>query len=167
MLSNYDRLMRNASSNCWWSSLSTVQLGLNLITQIEIASGMQYVSTEYSDLENTDRRCNWKRAEIKSADFRIKAGQAGVTIAESSWYPQISLIGDYYYSKPNQRIFPSRNQFWCNMGCRGKCKHQRMELAHYRSSTEAGSGHSYLKVLMQLSIIKDGITLEVLKFSEL
>jgi outer membrane protein TolC len=86
-------------------------IGIDLNTQIEIASVTQYVDSEYKDLEKLIDEAVEKRSEIKSADYRIKAGEAGVTIAESSWYPQISLIGNYYYSKPNQRIFPSRNQF--------------------------------------------------------
>ncbi len=43
--------------------------------------------------------------------YNIKAGEAGVTLAESNWYPQIYLGGNYYYSKPNQRIFPAENKF--------------------------------------------------------
>ena len=135
-------------------------IGIELNTQIEIASGMQYVSTEYSDLEKLIGDAIEKRAEIKSADFRIKAGQAGVTIAESSWYPQIGLIGDYYYSKPNQRIFPSRNQFdatW-DAGVNVSINVWNwLTTAHQTEQAQAQLSQS----VDALSIIKDGITLEV------
>jgi len=135
-------------------------IGIDLSTQIDIASGMQYVSTEYNDLEKLIGDAIDKRAEIKSADFRIKAGEAGVTIAESSWYPQISLIGDYYYSKPNQRIFPERNQFdatW-DAGVNVSLNIWNwLTTAHQTEQAQAQLSQS----IDALSIIKDGITLEV------
>ena len=44
-------------------------------------------------------------------DLRLKAGEAGVTAARSGWFPQIYLSGNYYYSRPNQRIFPTQDIF--------------------------------------------------------
>jgi outer membrane protein TolC len=135
-------------------------IGIDLNTQIEIASGMQYVSSEYNDLEKLIGEAIEKRAEIKSADYRIKAGEAGVTIAESSWYPQIGLIGNYYYSKPNSRIFPTRNQFdatW-DAGVNVSINvWDWLTTAHQTEQAQAQLSQS----VDAMGIIKDGITLEV------
>jgi outer membrane protein TolC len=51
------------------------------------------------------------RPEIKSADFRIKASEAGLKAAKSGWYPQVSLAGNYYYLRPNSRFLPALDKF--------------------------------------------------------
>jgi outer membrane protein len=42
---------------------------------------------------------------------RIEALKAGVTAAQGSWWPQIFLTGNYYYSRPNSRILPTKDEF--------------------------------------------------------
>lgn len=51
------------------------------------------------------------RAEIKSINYRIKASESGVTLAQSNWYPQIFLFSNLYYSRPNLRIVPGQDKF--------------------------------------------------------
>jgi outer membrane protein TolC len=51
------------------------------------------------------------RAELKSADFRIRASEAGLKAAKAGRYPQVSLAGNYYYLRPNARILPALDKF--------------------------------------------------------
>jgi outer membrane protein len=51
------------------------------------------------------------RPEIRSAEFRIKASEAGLKAARSGWYPQIFLAGNYYYLRPNARYMPAQDRF--------------------------------------------------------
>jgi len=135
-------------------------IGIDLNTQIEIASVMQYVDSEYKDLDKLIEEAIDKRAEIKSADYRIKASEAGVTIAESSWYPQISLVGDYYYSKPNSRIFPTRNQFDATWDAGVNVSINVWNWLTTAHQTEQAKTQLSQSVDSK-GIIKDGITLEV------
>jgi outer membrane protein len=52
------------------------------------------------------------RPELKSAEFRIKASEAGVKAAAAGWYPQLALMGDYYYLRPNPRLMPAQDKFY-------------------------------------------------------
>ncbi|MGZ5439414.1 MAG: TolC family protein, partial [Candidatus Aminicenantales bacterium] len=52
------------------------------------------------------------RPELRSADFRIKASEAGLKAARAGWYPQVSLAGNYYYMRPNPRLMPARDKFY-------------------------------------------------------
>lgn len=52
------------------------------------------------------------RPELKSADFRIKASEAGVKAAKAGWYPQVFLSGGYYYLRPNPRLLPAVDKFY-------------------------------------------------------
>lgn len=52
------------------------------------------------------------RPELKSADFRIKASEAGVKAARAGWYPQVALAANYYYLRPNARLMPAQDKFY-------------------------------------------------------
>jgi outer membrane protein TolC len=44
-------------------------------------------------------------------EYRVEAGQNGVTFAKSGWFPQIYLTGNYNYARPNQRLVPAQDIF--------------------------------------------------------
>lgn len=135
-------------------------LGISLETNIEILSSANMNSAQFDELNKLVGDAITKRSEIKAADSRVKASESGVTLAASSWYPQVSLVGNYYYSRPNQRIQPSRDQFdatWdfgvnlsLNIWDWLTTKHQTDQAEAQRSQAVDAMG-----------MIKDGITLEV------
>ncbi len=51
------------------------------------------------------------RSELKAMAIRIKSRETAVKMTESAWYPDIYLIGNYSYARPNQRIVPTKDQF--------------------------------------------------------
>lgn len=155
----YQQLEAENAVKLTMTALNNV-MGIPLNTQIEIASDVnlnQYKSDELSKL--VDAAIN-NRPEIKAADSRVKASEAGVTLAKSSWYPQLSLYANYYYSKPNQRILPTQNRFdgtWdaginlsMNVWDWLTTKHQSDQAEAQLAQAVDGMG-----------LIKDGITLEV------
>ncbi len=135
-------------------------IGLSLNTQIEIASDVNLNEYRTEDLSKLIDSAVGNRPEIKAADSRVKASEAGVTLAKSSWYPQLSLYANYYYSKPNQRILPTQNRFdgtWdaginlsMNVWDWLTTKHQTDQAEAQLAQAVDGMG-----------LIKDGITLEV------
>jgi outer membrane protein TolC len=69
--------------------------------QVEVLNNMDFfIDKAYSN-----------RPELKGTELRIKASESGVTLAQSGWYPQVSVVGDYLSARPNQRVFPSVDQF--------------------------------------------------------
>ena len=52
------------------------------------------------------------RPELKSAEFRVRASEAGLKAARAGWYPQVSLAGNVYYLRPNPRLMPAQNRFY-------------------------------------------------------
>ncbi|MFH1195556.1 MAG: TolC family protein [bacterium] len=135
-------------------------LKLPLETKIEIASGVNLVDVKYEELDILLDYAFNHRPEIKSASLRIKASEAGVTLAQSSWYPQVSLYADFYYSKPNQRIMPTRNQFdetWDAGVNLSMNLWDWMTTAHQTEQAEA----QLAQAADGLELTKDGVTLEV------
>jgi outer membrane protein len=92
------------------SNLNNV-IGLPLSTDVVVQSDVSVNDDSVPDLELLIEDALKNRPEMKAMDFKLKAGESGITLAESDWYPQVYLTGDYYYSRPNQRIFPLEDKF--------------------------------------------------------
>lgn len=137
---------------------STIGIALN--TQIAIASTAKLTESNFDEVEKLIAEATQIRPEIKAADARVKASEAGITLAKSSWYPQVSLYGNYYYSKPNQRIMPTQNKFdgtWDAGVNLSVNVWDWMTTAHQADQAEAQAAQAK----DGLGMIKDGITLEV------
>ncbi len=135
-------------------------IGLPLQTEIELASTIHVVDREWSSADDLIKSAFEKRPEVLGMNARVKAGEAGLTSTRGGWWPQIYLIGNYYYNNPNQRYFPVTNDFqnswdvsislsfdlwnWNQTG------HQSTQAQAQLAQAQEG-----------LSMTKDGITLEV------
>jgi outer membrane protein len=135
-------------------------LGISLNTKIEITSSPNMVPKEYDSVNNLVDQAVRLRAEVKAAESRVQAGEAGVTMAQSSWYPQISLVADYLYARPNTRIMPTKDQFdgtW-DAGVNVSLNiWDWLTTAHQTEQAKAQLAQAQDAV----GIIRDGITLEV------
>lgn len=86
-------------------------IGLPLDTDVQLTTDILREHRVFSDLNTLIRQAQERRAEVKSMQYRVQAGDAAVTLAESSWWPQLYLVGNYMTARPNQRIFPSQDVF--------------------------------------------------------
>jgi outer membrane protein len=86
-------------------------MGLPLSTQVEPAEIINSKVENLNTLEIYLDKAYQYRPELIGMDFRIKAGESGVTLAKSGWWPQLFLVGDYLSARPNQRIFPTTDKF--------------------------------------------------------
>ena len=88
-----------------------------------------------------------KRSELRAIEHRVEMGKAGVAIAKSEWLPQVALVGNYTYSRPNQRIQPIEDKFentW-DVGV----------YVTYNLWDWGGTGHKARAAKSQLAQIKD------------
>ncbi len=135
-------------------------LGLPLSTEITIASTLQ---PDIAPAENIDRlvkKAVESRPEILGMNARLKASESNLSIARSGWYPQIFLVGNYNYLRPNQRIFPVKDDF---KGTWDVSISLSYDLWNWNTS---GSQSTQAEALLSqteqaLSQLKDGVTLEV------
>lgn len=91
-------------------SLNNV-LGVPLNTQYEITSTPQTGDTTLPDLNELLRTAIKDRPELRSMNLRAEAAWAAVAAAWGAYLPQISVVGDFYYQRPNQRIQPPVDAF--------------------------------------------------------
>jgi outer membrane protein TolC len=148
------------------NNVRLTMLNLNNVMSQPLSSQIEpveIVNPQVEILNNLDLFLNKAydyRPELKGTELRIKAGESGVTFAQSGWWPQVFLVGDYLSAKPNQRIFPSTNQFnqtwdinltvsvnlWNWMATKDQTDQAETQLEQVKDSYK---------------IIKDNITLEV------
>jgi outer membrane protein len=86
-------------------------LGLPLQTEIELISTIQIADRTWEEVDKLVGRAFEKRPDVLGMNARVKAGESGLTSARGGWWPQIYLMGNYNYLRPNSRIFPTIDQF--------------------------------------------------------
>ncbi|HTR80382.1 MAG TPA: TolC family protein [Bacteroidota bacterium] len=135
-------------------------LGLPLDTAVDPVTNIKHEPKSFGDLTTLVQQAMDRRPELKSMEYKVKAGNAAVAIAQSNWFPQVYFTGNYYSSRPNQRFFPAEDVFkdtWdVGIGVSfdiwnwGTTVHQTDQAKAQLSQAEDG-----------LAQLKDGVTLDV------
>ncbi len=86
-------------------------LSLPLQTETDIDVSSMDTSFMKYNIDDILKEAENNRNDLKSLQHRINASDKGITAAASGWFPSVFLVGDYYYSKPNQRYFPTVDKF--------------------------------------------------------
>jgi len=86
-------------------------LGLPLETPIEIASRLHPSSDSLKPVDAYVDEASTARPDLRAAGLRVSASDASLGAARGSRYPQIFLSGNLYYSRPNPRILPTKDEF--------------------------------------------------------
>jgi outer membrane protein TolC len=160
-LSNVQVLQIDAQNNVQLAAIGLNSLiGLSLETKIDLTSKAEQTDKQYDNIKILVQKAIDNRPDIKSMELRVKAGEAGVSIARAGWFPQIYLIGNYVYARPNSRIFPTQDKFndtWdvsisasLDIWNWGTTIHQTDEAQAQLAQAKDGLG-----------LLRDGITLEV------
>lgn len=67
--------------------------------------------SEIQSLEDANKMALGTRPELKAMAVRINSRETAVELTRSSWYPDVYLVGNYSYSRPNPRIVPTKDEF--------------------------------------------------------
>ncbi|MBI3766813.1 MAG: TolC family protein, partial [Ignavibacteriales bacterium] len=111
-LSNVQLLQLDAQNSVRLAMIALNNIiGLPLDTEIDLASSIQRQEKEHGEVNALIQKALNLRPEMKGMELRVKAGESALTLARSGWFPQIYLTGNYYYARPNQRVFPAEDQF--------------------------------------------------------
>lgn len=89
-------------------------IGIELTSQTKVAASEQSLNYEKYQLADIIDEALNNRKELKSLSYRFEASKEGVSAAKSNWLPSIYLTGNYYYSNPNPRFQPAKDEFNSN-----------------------------------------------------
>ena len=160
-LSNAELNSIDADNNIQMAMMSLNNLlGLPINTEIEPKTIAEVKKTDIPDLDNLVKKAIDNRSEIKGMEYRIKSTESAIKLAKSGWYPQISLMANYYYSRPNSRIFPTKDEFkgtW-DLGVNLSFDIWNWKITSYQTEQ---SKVSLEQTKLSMGQIQDGIVLEV------
>jgi len=86
-------------------------LGLPLNSQTNIKFDYSVKNKLNLTLEQAINKAFNKRFELKAFQSRLKAAANNVKAEEAGYWPNVSIFGNYYYNRPNQRILPLKDEF--------------------------------------------------------
>jgi outer membrane protein len=86
-------------------------LGVPLNTEYTITSIPQTGDTTMTDISSLLHTALENRSELRSFKLKEEAADAAVAAAWGAYLPQVFLVGDFYYQRPNQRIQPPVDAF--------------------------------------------------------
>jgi len=86
-------------------------LGLPLETSLELTSRPGEGRAFSGELADFQARALADRPDLVATASRVEAARASVTAAKGGWWPQLFFGANYYYSRPNGRVFPTRNEW--------------------------------------------------------
>jgi outer membrane protein TolC len=160
-LSNSELLKIDAENNIQLTMMALNNLlGLPINTEIEPKTIAEVKSTDLPDLKTLVKKALDSRSEIKGMEYRIKSTESAIKLTKSGWYPQISFMANYYYSRPNQRIFPTKDEFkgtW-DLGLNLSFDIWNWKLTSYQTQQ---SQANLEQTKLTLGQIQDGVVLEV------
>lgn len=87
------------------------KIGFPVNKDVQTVDTIEVQLSRVKSLEQLLETAYEKRPELRAMDNRVKASESGITAAQSQWYPQLYIFGNYNYARPNQRIFPVQDKF--------------------------------------------------------
>lgn len=160
-LANANVLQSDAGNNVLIAMLSLNSLiGLPLETETAVASPLTPASQTYPEAASLIASALASRPDVQSTDFRIRMAESGITAAKGGWLPQLLLTGNYYYSRPNQRIFPAVDAFRDTWDVGITLQFDVWNNLTTLYQTDAARSQ-YEQARDAMGILKDGVVLEV------
>ena len=105
-ISNLEQTATEVQSAIDVSNFNLVtMLGLPDGTHIDIADAGLFSAKSAFDTKSGFQNALNQRPELKAADMRIAASKKQLQVTKGIYSPVISAGFNYYYSKPNQRVF--------------------------------------------------------------
>ncbi len=135
-------------------------MNIPLTTNVQVQKDIKIENENIDELDQLISKALQNRPEIKSMQYRVDASKSGITLAQSNWYPQLFLSGEYLYAKPNQRILPTENKFNGTWDVTLGVQLNLWNWGATKDQTDQAQAQ-YEQVKDGYKTLQDGITLEV------
>ncbi len=138
-------------------------LGLPLSTDIQLADTVSvgdFNDTMNKSVDDLVSEAMKKRPELKAMSLRVSASDKNVIAAQGDWYPQVFVAGEYDYSKPNQRLLPTKNKFYGTWNVSLGVSYNLWNWGATTDKTQQAEA-GYEQAKDNLNLLKDAVTLDV------
>jgi len=86
-------------------------MGLSLDSGIDVKYDLANIGGGKMILKESIDIAIGARPEIRIIQEKLEGLESAVAMSQSGYYPQLYLIGNYYFDRPNQRYMPAVNRF--------------------------------------------------------
>jgi len=135
-------------------------IGIELNSPSIIAAKKINPSQYDYNLDEIITEAKGNRNDLKSLGYKIQAGEESIDAARAGWFPSIFLFGNFYYSRPNQRILPPEDKFNDTWDF-GVSLNWDLWNWGYTSSQTTQAEENKLQAEVYLSKLKDAVEIEV------
>ena len=132
-------------------------VGLPLETEVELKSELKYEPPPPLDLEDAVATALKERPEVKAMEYTLKALEKSVSVTKAQWLPNLVLVGNYNYKKPNRENENKWYRSW-DVTLALQMNIWDWGSVHYQTSQ---AEHRLRQMRRTYEQLKDGITLEV------
>lgn len=136
------------------SSFNTI-LGRDLNLPVEIINVFEVIEQDYK-LEELLKDAQEHRPEIYKIKHNIEMAKAGIGVAQSNYWPQVGLFGNYKYHKGDEPVIEWREDWMAGANV-------SLDIWNWgETKAQVGQARATLRELEHLETqLKDGIALEV------
>lgn len=135
-------------------------VGLNLRDSTDVEMRDIQVTESKEDLSGLISEARGNRNELKSLAYQAKAGEEGIAAARAGWFPYVYLTGNFYYSRPNTRIQPAKDEFKDTWDIGVNASWELWNWGYTSSLTEQAAQNK-IQIEAHLSKLQDAIEAEV------
>ncbi|MBN1301639.1 MAG: TolC family protein [Melioribacteraceae bacterium] len=136
------------------------ELGLPFDQPTEIYADIVQVPELPANFNDLLKTAFEQRGELKSMGLKIASGKESMSASKAAFYPQIFAFGNFYYSRPNQRILPAEDRFNETWDLGLGLQWNIWDWGNSSSKVEQDA-QMVLQAEQNLDIIKEGIELQV------
>jgi outer membrane protein TolC len=135
-------------------------INISLATEIEVQEDAEVENENIEDIDQLIDKAMKNRPDLKSLQYRLNASKNGITLAQSGWYPQVVIGGEYDYEKPNSRILPLEDNFKATWAVEVGLTYSLWDWGTTRAQTTQAESQ-YEQTKDSYSTLKDAVTLDV------
>lgn len=133
-----------------------IPLTTNIILKPELDTGFDHQKDQIS-VENAVEMALKNRPELKGMDYNLKIGKKLISLAKAEYLPNIILVGNYNYKRPNREY---ENKFYKSWDVSLVAQFNIFDWGstHYKV---ANAKHQYMQIEEGKKALENGIILEV------
>ncbi len=135
-------------------------LSVPVSTELQVPQDVSFSVKQTPPMDEELTKAYENRPELKAMDFRIKAGESGVKVAQSGWYPQLYVAANYNVARPNTRIFPLEDKYKDTWDLSVNLQFDLWNWGQTSSQTDQAEAQ-LSQVRDNYEIVRNAITLEV------
>ncbi|XYI01821.1 TolC family protein [Sorangium sp. So ce1128] len=141
-------------------ALGAAAQGRPLTVGIDVMSGSLAAQPPRESLSALQQEALAKRLEIRALDETLYSLKNTEQLTRAGYFPRLDAVADLTYANPNQRIFPTREEFDLTWAAGARATWVLNDIATAAGASAEASART-AQVAEQKALLRDGLRMEV------